>query len=175
MTSDGGATSSLISSGYDIRNMHFITADNIVYTTSNESQTNIYESIDGGDSFQELKEFCSQSSSSFRDGDNTIWLAQNGGHINKYIPAGTSSTFNLDSELLTLYPNPIAAGQDLRIESNSSVSEITVVSISGRNIRNIKATHENTFSTNGLSPGMYSITLKSSNGEIKHGKLVIIE
>ncbi len=174
MTTDGGETSSIISSGYDIRNLHFISADNIVYTTSNESQTNIYESIDGGDSFQELKEFCSQTTSSFRDNDNTIWLAQNGGHINKYNPVGTTSTVDLDNELLTIFPNPIAAGQDLRIKLNSPISEIMVNSISGRFISSIKATQENTFSTNGLSPGMYSITLKSNNGEIMHGKFVII-
>ena len=175
LTTDGGETSSTISTGYDIRNMHFISADNIVYTTSNESQTNIYESVDGGNSFVETKEFCSQSRGSFRDEDNTIWLAQNGGHINKYIPEGSTATSDIGNELLTLYPNPITAGQDVRLESNNPVTEILLASISGRIIRKIKATQENTFSTNGLSSGMYSVTIKSSNGEKKHSKLVIVE
>jgi photosystem II stability/assembly factor-like uncharacterized protein len=175
MTTDGGETSSLISTGYDIKNLHFISADNIVYTTSNESQTNIYESTDGGNSFEELKEFCSQSSGSFRDEDNTIWLAQNGGHINKYIPAGSTSTNDLSNELLTLYPNPIHAGQDVKLDVDMSISEIVLTSISGKIIRKIKASHENSFSTNGMSSGMYSVTLKSTNGELVQSKLVIIE
>ncbi len=175
MTTDGGETANLISTGYAIENLQFISEDQIVYTTANEAQTNIYESTDGGNSFTETKEFCSQTSNSFRDKNNTIWMAQNGGHINKYKPAGSTSTYNIDFNSVALYPNPISSGQEIKIDTEEPVSQVTLTSYSGKVIRNIKPSQANTFSTLGLNTGMYTISVKTNEGGIKYGKLVIVE
>jgi len=174
MTTDGGATANLISSGYAIDNLQLVSTDVIFYTTANEAQTNIYESINGGSTFQETKEFCSQTSGSFIDKDNTVWLAQNGGHINKYKINGPTSTYNIDINSVSVYPNPIVSGQDINIESDERVTEVTLISLSGKTVKRMP-TQSNSISTIGLNTGMYTIAVKTIQGEVKYGKLVIVE
>lgn len=173
-TTDGGATSQLLVSGYDIRNLHFITEDDIIYTTSNEAQTNFYESTDGGDSFIATKQFCSQSSSSVIDKDNTIWLAQRGGHINKHKIDISTSTINIENNSLSFYPNPIHKGQLIKIDNKESITTATIMSFSGRTVK-LLATHNNTLSTLGLPAGMYTLSVQTNKGETMYGKLVIVE
>jgi photosystem II stability/assembly factor-like uncharacterized protein len=174
MTTDGGQTASIISSGYIIANMQFITEDHIVYTTANEAQTNIYESIDGGASFQRNKLQCSETRAAFRDKNNVIWLAQKGGHINKYDPLSTS-TINIENNNLSFFPNPISKGQKIKIESEETITEATIISFSGRTVKQFTATHNNILSTQGLPTGMYTLSVRTNTGESKIGKLVIIE
>lgn len=175
MTTDGGATANLISSGYAIDNLQFISAEQIVYTTANESQTNIYVSTNGGSTFQEMKEFCSESSKTYRTEDNTIWMAQNGGHINKFKPEGISATHNIDISSVSVYPNPISAGQSITIDSDQTISDITLTSFSGKTLRKIKPTKSNTFSTEGMNTGIYTIIARTEQGGMQYGKLVIIK
>jgi len=175
MTTDGGATASLISTGYAIENLQFISEDQIVYITANEAQTNIYESTDGGESFTEVKEYCSETSGSFRDNNNVMWMAQKGGHINKFRPEGTSSTYNLDADAIGVFPNPISVGQEIRIDTEEGISTVTLTSFSGKLIRTVNLNGSNTFSTQGLNTGLYAIAVQTTNGEIKYGKLVVVE
>lgn len=174
MTTDGGATANLISSGYAINNLYFVSEDKIIYTTANESQTNIYESLNGGSTFTETKEFCSETLSSYIDKNNTIWLAQKGGHINKYNAGEPTSTHNIDINAVSVYPNPISSGQDINIESDENVSEVTLISFSGEIVKRMP-TQSNVISTIGMNTGLYTIAVKTTQGEIKYGKLVIVE
>lgn len=175
MTTDGGATANLISTGYAIDNLHFISEDQIVYTTANEAQTNIYESNDGGSSFTENKEFCSQTSRSYRNSSNTIWLAQRGGHINKFKPEGVLSTQTIGLSPVAVYPNPVSIGQNISIDSDDVISQVTIHSFTGELFRKLKPTQANTISTAGLSTGLYTISVTTEQGEIRYGKLVIVE
>lgn len=175
LTEDGGATANLISSGYAISNLQFVSADQIFYTTANESQTNIYESTDGGDTFTETKEFCSQSSNSVIDENNSVWLAQNGGHINKYQIEVSNSTHDLNTSLMSIYPNPVTSGQDIGFNHDEEVSEITLTSISGKVFRSLTPNESNTISTLGLNKGLYTVSIKNVRGAIKYGKLVIVD
>ncbi|MEM9545943.1 MAG: YCF48-related protein [Bacteroidota bacterium] len=175
LTRDGGVTAELISSGYIITNLHFISENQLFYTTANEAQTNIYESTDGGQSFTETKEYCSETLSTFRDENNVIWLAQKGGHINKYRVEGSSSTQRIVLNDLNISPNPIALGQQLNIESDENISKVTFTSFAGQVINVIKPSGTNTISTVGLATGMYLLSMETENGTIKHGKVVITD
>lgn len=174
-TVDGGATAELISSGYDIRNLQYITEDNIVYTTSNEGQTNFYESADGGESFIPTKKFCAQSSSSFIDKDNTIWLAQRGGHINKYKVDISTATFNIENNALSFYPNPITIGQKIIIDSEEIITSATITSFSGKTVKQLTPIGNNILSTLGLPTGVYTLSVQTKKGDTMYGKLVIVD
>ena len=175
MTTDGGETASLISSGYLIANMQFISEDHIVYTTANEAQTNIYESKDGGDSFQLIKSTCSESQGSYKDQNDVIWLAQKGGHINKYNAGSTSVDDEISKSFVSIYPNPTTLGQDIKIDIDEEISEVILTSISGKVFKKMSPGISNTVSTLGMNTGLYTISVKTVQGDIKYGKLVIVE
>ena len=174
-TLDGGATTSLLTQGYIISNLQFVTEDLMFYTTANESQTNIYESTNGGSTFQETKEFCAQTSGTYMDKNNVVWMAQKGGHINKYKIDSPNSTSNLDINSLSVYPNPVESGQEITFDSDEKIVEVTLVSFSGKTVRRIMPTQSNSISTIGLQTGMYTISMKTVQGEVKYSKLVIVK
>ncbi|MDF1694743.1 MAG: YCF48-related protein [Saprospiraceae bacterium] len=175
LTTDGGITTSKISTGYDIRNLHFISAEQIVYTTSNESQTNFYESTDGGQTFVPMDKFCSQTISSFRDEDNVIWMAQRGGHINKYKVESPTSTLDIsgNESSLAFTPNPVSMNQSIYFNVDGGINKASVLSISGRELKNFTTVRNNNLSLEGLAPGIYVVLIESENGNIHQGKLVI--
>jgi photosystem II stability/assembly factor-like uncharacterized protein len=174
MSTDGGETASLIASGYIIDNMQFISEDHIVYTTATNSQTNVYESTDGGNSFEGTKVYCSESKGSYKDKNNAIWLAQKGGHINKYKVVGSTSTINIENNTLSFYPNPIHKGQRIKIDSEEAIPHATIMSLSGRMVKKI-ATHDNTLSTMGLPTGMFTLSVQTNTSDTMYGKLVIVD
>jgi len=174
-TEDGGQTATQIASGYIIRNMHFVNEDQIIYTTAQNAMTNVFESIDGGESFERVKTFCSQSFNSFKDEDNVVWFAQNGGHINNYQPQGTSSTQKIIPTSTILYPNPTSVNQPFQIDLNEEVTQVTFTTITGESLKTVRPDISNIISTEGLPAGMYTLTIETLQHTVAYAKLIIIE
>ena len=173
-TTDGGATAEMLVQSYLIKNMYFITEDQLFYTSATNAQTNIYESTDGGESFSLSKEYCSESQSSYKDENDAVWFAQKGGHINRFFPKDVSSTSELDFGSMAFYPNPVIAGQDLVLESEIKINQVTITSITGEIIDRI-IPESNTIPTEGLNKGLFVITATDVNGKINVGKLIVVE
>jgi hypothetical protein len=76
---------------------------------------------------------------------------------------------------ISAYPNPIALGQDFTIEAEASIHEVILTSVSGMEIKTIKPNASNFISTAGLSTGIYTLKMKTVQGDLYFGKLVIIE
>ena len=76
---------------------------------------------------------------------------------------------------ITLYPNPIQAGEEMSIRlpssMNANLTSIAILSASGDIIRSYASIEEVT--TTDLTQGIYFIMLKSNDGMIKTNKLIV--
>ena len=174
LTTDGGNSTDIIASGFNIRNLHFISQDQMVYTTSTNSQTNIYESTDGGESFAKKKEFCSASNHSYRDDNNIIWLAQNGGHINKYAVEPITSTHDFAQFQSIIFPNPASVGQRVTVPWNKKIEQLSLLSPCGNQLITIQLDGVNSFDLDSINAGIYIVRFTDISGQIGTAKLVII-
>lgn len=172
LTTDGGVSADLLVSGYDIRNLNFLSTDHILYTTSNEAQTNIYESTDGGQIFAVTKEFCSETNKSFTDVNGVIWLAQNGGHINKYKPETSTSTVETSMNTLSIFPNPVRSGQPLNLDLNLKLRQVHLITMDGRKL-NIELNSDHSLSTSGLVSGIYTVEVELSDQSTIYARFII--
>jgi len=75
----------------------------------------------------------------------------------------------------TIYPNPIAAGEEMSIQlsptMNANVSSVTILAASGEVVGNYASIEELT--TSNLTQGIYFIILKSKDGMMKTNKLIV--
>lgn len=78
---------------------------------------------------------------------------------------------NIPSSTALIYPNPVKAGDVVRIESNDSLNDIEISDISGRTILKTKS---NEINTSGFVTGVYIVIIKNqSNNLISTHKLII--
>lgn len=176
-TLDGGKTVLQVHSAYSARNIEFITKDHFIVTGAQNSQTTIFESLDGGENVTNAMSFCSVTNSTFFDGENTVWLAQQGGHINKHVITGPSASRDIHLGSLLAYPNPVSLNGTLSIRVNGQQGEVSLYNTTGQQMKKVN-TRINTevidISLDGLNAGWYSIEFRTETS-IYTQRLIIVE
>lgn len=168
-TTDGGATSEKIASGYAINNITMSSEDHYTVTIGQNSSTNLRETTDGGATFKTIFQNCTTTASSTLINNGTILLAQNNGHINVKQLSGTSSTFDESSlNAHMFYPNPT----DGLIESKDAWSSLSIHGLDGRIIKYFDQ-YANTIDVSDLPTGM--VILKALIGDKPQTQLLMIK
>ena len=72
-----------------------------------------------------------------------------------------------------LYPNPIAAGQTLYLETAEAMESLSLYSIAGQEIGTLSAQGNTIIVPQNLSAGLYQLRLKAKNGEVYTAKLSV--
>jgi len=168
-TTDGGLNGISVSQGYLISNLQYFNDEVMFYTTAQDNMTNVFVSDNGGNNFSKINEFCSTSSGSFFDGTQTVWLAQDGGHINMIeVDALISGTNNQPNNpiLFTVSPNPAMSGQVIQFDQQL-VKSAELIAYDGRTIGRFNIDPiENNFTLPELPSGPYILKLKSEGAAL---------
>jgi len=175
-TENGAETASLIASDFAIGNIYYFNEDQILFTNAQGGETRVRVSDNGGASFATVANFCSTTNASYYDGDKTIWLAQKGGHINKYVYNGLmlSNTETISEEKLVLSPNPVRIGEQLLLGHElKGTAQVQLYNLEGSQQWVVTATGS-TMIIPELPSGYYFISI-TENGLRRVGKLVITE
>lgn len=177
-TSDRGQSAQQIANIYGIDNIYMFSDKHYLYTNATNDQTTIWETTNGGLSWQSTGSSCALSYDSFFDGVETIWLAQKGGHINKHIKLETTGTQQAKPlETKQLYPNPVFQGQDLTFDlSTNGSSEISIYDMNGSKLYQTKT--RDTFirmSTTRYLPGTYIYSITAENGSRFVGRFIVLD
>jgi photosystem II stability/assembly factor-like uncharacterized protein len=178
-TTDGGNTAIEIASNYAISNLYMFSLDHYIYTYATNDLTSIQETMDGGQSWQNTGMFCSPSYGFHFDGEETVWYAQKGGHINQHTILKTSgvSTGSNTPESLTLFPNPVRQDQGISLSPVvSQPARVILYDLTGRvvSMQRLNPGSEKV-STGELRPGSYLIELIHENGIRQHGKFIVYQ
>ncbi len=97
------------------------------------------------------------------DGSPTIYLD------NLYFYKDPTSVLNPEETALNIYPNPIRAGNDVRL--SSEVDRVEVYDLTGKLVMSSRNTA--LFATDGMRPGIYMIRILDYNGSVQQRKLVV--
>ena len=97
------------------------------------------------------------------DGSPTIYLD------NLYFYKTPTSVSDINSDQLTVYPNPVRSGEMVRL--SNQVKQVDVFDIAGKLIQSIANT--SSVETYGMNRGVYFMRIQSQNGEIQINKLVV--
>lgn len=177
-TTDGGNTVTQLVSIYGIDNLYMFSNDHFIYTYATNDWTTIQETTDGGQSWDNTGFFCTSSLNSFYDGDETIWYAQKGGHINKHTILSPSAISQPNKvEPLMLYPNPVKSGGDIFLPSGfENGNNLTIYDITGKRLVSTwKHDKSNKIKISNLAPGTYIVEVLRENGERQLGKFIICQ
>ncbi|MFY8021096.1 MAG: T9SS type A sorting domain-containing protein [Bacteroidia bacterium] len=79
------------------------------------------------------------------------------------------------SNFLNVYPNPAVNNIRVSLDVNSSISEISVMDLLGRQISRVDGINSNNFdlSLNGATSGIYIVNVKTSNGATASKKFIV--
>ena len=99
------------------------------------------------------------------------YIVENDSIINSSYPSDTVSTENavlsntpLQSDELTIFPNPVSEHIFISSDLNIQLQQIEVLSIDGRLIRSYKSTE--IIDVSKLEKGVYLLKIKAKSGEI---------
>ncbi len=165
-TKDGGKTANTIKTGYALFNLHMITKNHFFCSSISNQKTTIYESVNQGKSWETTNSFCSKTYGTFYDKENTIWLAQEGGHIAKHIILETSYTPEILSDnVINIFPNPVIQGESIYFEKQfpAAVSVQIIELHSGKTVAQINKLTKNKLETKDIFPGTYIIKVIEDN------------
>ena len=166
ITKDGGNTAQISTTDYSISNIYLFNENHFMITTGLAGKTTIKESINEG-TWETTGSYCAKTNKSYYDGDKTVWLAQEGGHINKHTILDISSTKTIHSKnKLKVFPNPIFSGQLMQIDSEIEFEQGKIIeSSTGRVIKKLSSINNNQINTETLNSGLY--ILEISNREMR--------
>ncbi len=175
-TTDSGKTVELIKSAYSARNFEFTSKDHFVFTGAQNSKTTLFESIDGGENVTSAKFYCSVTNNTFFDGDNTIWLAQQGGHINKYLVTGPSASTDINIEPLHAYPNPIKSSDVLTVKTNGQSGTLSFYNPMRQLVKQVQINggEEASITLENFRVGLHMVQYKTEN-RLLIQKIIVIE
>lgn len=79
------------------------------------------------------------------------------------------------SNFLNVYPNPAVNNIRVSLDVNSSISEINVMDLLGRQISRVEGINSNNFdlSLNGATSGIYIVNVKTANGATASKKFIV--
>lgn len=164
ITKDGGLTTEYLFSDYLISNLHLFSDKHFMSISAPGGAASIKETTDGKN-WETTNSFCNKVKSIHYDNDKTVWLAQDGGFINKHTILEVSGTNSLISNSkIQIYPNPIAEGEMLNIDlmGDNPQSAIIYELVTGKMIKQIPNI-SNKIKTNGLNKGLYILKLSDEN------------
>jgi len=175
LTRDGGKTASALKTGYGLLNLKIIDSEHFIATSISNQKTSIFETVDQGNKWELTNTFCSKTYNIFYDNKNTVWLANEGGHINKHTILNPSKTSELSSyNPIIAYPNPVKSGRDIfyKLKGNHLTSLQIIELATGKIIYKQSKIISGKVSIKKLIPGLY--ILKTINYEgIYYNKLVV--
>ncbi len=162
LTKDGGKTANTIKMGYALINIIAITKQHFLVTSLSGQKTTIHESTNQGKTWEITNTFCVKTTKTFFDGDKTIWLAQEGGHINKHTILTTNQARGLeDRNPVIIFPNPVSRGEKIFINYNDFMPvSLKVFELhSGKKVFESNDFSDNKLDTKNFIPGIYIIKL----------------
>lgn len=175
LTRDGGKTASALKTGYGLQNLKIIDNEHFIATSISNQKTSIFETVDQGNEWELTNTFCSKTYNIFYDNKNTVWLANEGGHINKHTILNPSKISELSNyNPIIAYPNPVKSGRDifLTLKGNHLTSLQIIELATGKIIYKQSKIKSGKVSIKKLIPGLY--ILKTINSEdIYYNKLVV--
>jgi hypothetical protein len=178
-TTDGGNTVTNIAGIYGIDHLYMFSTDHYIFTYATNNWTTIQETTNGGQSWTNTGFFCTSSFGSFYDGDQTIWYAQKGGHINQHsiLKTSGSTTLHENTKNLSISPNPVRVGADFTLTCDDwSACSVKIFDISGKlqqKINHFQAGEK--ISTIDLPAGTYIIKSINDQNEQRMAKLILYD
>ena len=175
LTRDGGKTASALKTGYGLQNLKIIENEHFIATSISNQKTSIFETVDQGNKWELTNTFCSKTYNIFYDNKNTIWLANEGGHINQHTILNPSKTSELSNyNPIIAYPNPVESGRDifLKLKGNHLTSLQIIELATGKIIYKQSKIIRGKVSIKKLIPGLYILKTINSEG-INYNKLVV--
>ncbi len=175
LTKDGGKTVKFLFNNYKISNLHLFSDKYFMATSGSGNSTVVRVSKDQGENWSVAGNYCFRTNYSFYDGDQTVWLAQVGGHINKVTIDKISVTKDFESEnTFKVFPNPVVSGQKIDIEISASDAKLEIIEAStGRIIKKLSNISQGYFDTTGLKSGVYILKLNEKNN-FKFSKMIVV-
>lgn len=172
LTKDGGDTFEEVYSLYGLRNMLFYTADHMVFTSSTQAETTLFESMDGGETWNRIYNNCSITGAAALNAEGAVVLAQQGGHINTVplsMSVPTSTTAVGHTPPSPLYPNPVTGGGSIQVAGQWTSMQI--YNLQGSLVANYAA-NQSAISTADLPSGCYIVHLQVDGVAEVHKLLV---
>ncbi|HHH53679.1 MAG TPA: T9SS type A sorting domain-containing protein [Bacteroidetes bacterium] len=175
ISKDGGKTASFLFNNYNISNLNVFSEKYFLVTSGSGNSTSVKVSKDQGENWTLLESYCFSTNNSFYDKDQTVWFAQDGGHINKVTidklsasnETETTSTFNT-------YPNPVVSGQQIKFNEDFQKSKLEIIDITtGKIVRRLTDLSKGYIDSNGLNTGTYLIKLNQDD-TLRFSKLSIV-
>ena len=163
LTIDGGQSTIKIASGYGLKNLHIFSDKHFMYSVANGNKTTISESTDQGNTWEVTGAYCMSTDNSFYDGDKTVWLGQEGGHINKHIIKNISGNSSvLENSPIGIYPNPIVIGGSLRFEAKDfDPRKADIYNITGQKLSSFNIDNKQDVDISKLGNGIYILELSN--------------
>ncbi|MEE9438784.1 MAG: T9SS type A sorting domain-containing protein [Saprospiraceae bacterium] len=132
-TVDGANTLTALPNTFATAFVQMITNQQFVWASVNGNGTRIMETKDFGQTNTQIMNFCPESTSMFYN-DNTLWLGQKAGHINKVLLNDLPSSNN-DSNYetrFTIAPNPVLSGRSIKIKCDyDGILKVKIYNILG--------------------------------------------
>jgi hypothetical protein len=143
-------------------------ADSVTFT-ENDIWDNLTALGLGIDQTANLKWTVAASNSNFAKYASQEFLI----NLTKRAPVGVKEVDY--SNFLNVYPNPAVNNIRVSLDVNSSISEVTVMDLLGRQISRVNSINSNNFdlSLNGATSGIYIVNVKTSNGATASKKFIV--
>jgi|GEM_PF-4917777 len=162
-TEDDGQTWFEIQDFYGIRNIKIITEDHYIFTSRTQNETTLFETIDGGESWQKIFSNCSPTLALTINNKLEAVLAQEAGHIN-VAPLSDIFIATEDTELANkevLFPSLMMTGGTF--QSSAQWNSLQLFDINGRLIKSYNK-FEAGISTDGMDAGYYLARFTTGEG-----------
>lgn len=166
ITRDGGTTTEYLYSDYLISNLHMFSDKHFLFTSAPGGFTSVKETVDAGENWENTNSFCNKVINTYYDDNKTVWLAQEGGFINKHIILEVLGTNNyIKTNYINVYPNPLAQGESLNIQKLSEEYKSADIYnlVTGKKVIQLSNISKNWIETNELEGGIYILKLTGDN------------
>jgi len=174
-STDGFETFSQVSSGYGQGNIQMYSEDHYIFTSAQNFVTTVKESKNGGETWNIVDSYCSQTFCSNLQGDR-FWMGQRGGHINFTELDLSTATNETTVEKIEIHNNILQNGDRMTLHFNEKINGIgAIIAQSGQTIDQFGILNESfkNLTINNLSPGIYFLKIESES-KVHQGKFVVL-
>lgn len=164
-TTDGAITWEPISTGYLQSNTQMLSEDHYVFTSAQDFMTTVKETRDGGDTWNVIDSYCSQSMCSTMSGDR-YWMGQRFGHLNFTVIAPITSVHETGLEQVTLRSNMLRRGELLHFTAMIvDIDQVVIFDAVGNpvNVQKSMLGDEVQIATDNMTKGLYFVSLQDGN------------
>lgn len=164
-TTDGAITWESISTGYLQSNTQMLSEDHYVFTSAQDFMTTVKETRDGGDTWNVIDSYCSQSMCSTMSGGR-YWMGQRFGHLNFTEITPITSVQETDLDQVTLRSNMLQRGELLHFSAMIvDIDQVVIFDAVGNPVNAQKSMlgDEVQIATDNMTNGLYFVSLQDGS------------